>query len=183
MNMRTLFFLFFFYSLERLAQTSKLTITCSIITSEYVESGTHSPSDIVIKSASRNIQSTICALRIRFVLRILLIKIVFHFFRLCYKHIELRPGCGFFSVASSHFPVHIMADSTLESLDAKSDTQSIDSATSKVSKVFQNDDIQKAIDQVFSSQTPTPQHLTNTALQLLYNFCFSSDLLRLEWFR
>lgn len=43
-----------------------------------------------------------------------------------------------------------MAEITLESLDTKSDTQSIDSSTSKVSKIFQNDDLQKAIDQVCS---------------------------------
>lgn len=41
-----------------------------------------------------------------------------------------------------------MADNISESLDTKSDTQSIESGSNKMSKIFQNDDIQKAIDQV-----------------------------------
>lgn len=36
----------------------------------------------------------------------------------------------------------------MEMLESKSDTQSIDSNNSKMNKIFQNDDIQKAIDQV-----------------------------------
>lgn len=43
-----------------------------------------------------------------------------------------------------------MAENTLDSLDTKSDTQSIDSGSNKMTKIFQNDDIQKAIDQVNS---------------------------------
>lgn len=41
-----------------------------------------------------------------------------------------------------------MAENSLDSLDTKSDTQSIDSGSNKMTKIFQNDDIQKAIDQV-----------------------------------
>lgn len=42
-------------------------------------------------------------------------------------------------------------------MDTKSDTQSIDSSNSKMNKIFQNDDIQKAIDQVSDSHTPAHQ--------------------------
>lgn len=41
-----------------------------------------------------------------------------------------------------------MTENTIEMMETKSDTQSIDSSTSKMTKIFQNDDIQKAIDQV-----------------------------------
>ena len=41
-----------------------------------------------------------------------------------------------------------MTDNVLEMLESKSDTQSIDSSSSKMNKIFQNDDIQRAIDQV-----------------------------------
>lgn len=41
-----------------------------------------------------------------------------------------------------------MTENTIEILETKSDTQSIDSNNSKMNKIFQNDDIQKAIDQV-----------------------------------
>lgn len=44
-----------------------------------------------------------------------------------------------------------MTDNIIEILDTKSDTQSIDSGSNKMSKIFQNDDIQKAIDQVTTS--------------------------------
>lgn len=37
--------------------------------------------------------------------------------------------------------------------ETKSDTQSIDSTNSKMNKIFQNDDIQKAIDQVIYPNT------------------------------
>lgn len=42
-----------------------------------------------------------------------------------------------------------MTDNALEIMESKSDTQSIQSIESnKLNKIFQNDDIQKAIDQV-----------------------------------
>lgn len=41
-----------------------------------------------------------------------------------------------------------MTEHAMEILETKSDTQSIDSNNSKMNKIFQNDDIQKAIDQV-----------------------------------
>lgn len=41
-----------------------------------------------------------------------------------------------------------MTENVMEMLETKSDTQSIDSNNSKMNKIFQNDDIQKAIDQV-----------------------------------
>lgn len=41
-----------------------------------------------------------------------------------------------------------MSENVMEMLETKSDTQSIDSSNSKMNKIFQNDDIQKAIDQV-----------------------------------
>lgn len=41
-----------------------------------------------------------------------------------------------------------MSENFMEMLETKSDTQSIDSSNSKMNKIFQNDDIQKAIDQV-----------------------------------
>lgn len=40
----------------------------------------------------------------------------------------------------------------MEIVESKLDTQSIDSGSSKMSKIFQNDDIQKAIDQVSSTK-------------------------------
>lgn len=41
-----------------------------------------------------------------------------------------------------------MTDNVSEILESKSDTISIDSSNSKMNKIFQNDDIQRAIDQV-----------------------------------
>lgn len=50
-----------------------------------------------------------------------------------------------------------MTDNLSEILESKSDTQSIDSSNSKMNKIFQNDDIQRAIDQVhigFMAKSP-----------------------------
>lgn len=53
-----------------------------------------------------------------------------------------------------------MTDSAMESLETKSDTQSIDSNNSKMNKIFQNDDIQKAIDQVDADKLKVQMNLS-----------------------
>lgn len=67
-----------------------------------------------------------------------------------------------------------MTENTIEMLETKSDTQSIDSNTSKMTKIFQNDDIQKAIDQVSRAESQSMGSSLNAIFAFMLDFADNS---------